>query len=396
MRPAAMPGDEAERLAALHRLQILDTEAEAALDDLVVLASELCDAPIALVSLIDAERQWFKAKIGIDGTETPRELAFCSHAILEKDIFVVRDALEDDRFADNPYVTGDPKVRFYAGAPLRLPDGHAIGTLCIIDRVPRTLTAKTRGVLEALQRQAEAHLAVRVQQRALVEANAELSRTQRSKDALVQFIVHDMKNALTSVIYNAQALSDGSCTPDTAREIGLDIEGASNTLKRLVFDIMDVGRAELGGSLVVTKTDVVLDELLTEVAKGFASRLADARVSIRVGTTGHTVHADASLLKRVLENFVDNAIRYSPPGSEILLTAEQSGRETIFRVSDCGPGIPPEMRDEVFALYTQAAPGQNGTRGIGLAFCRLAVLAHDGRIWVEPNQGAGTSFCAAI
>jgi len=133
----AEPDDEAARVAALRRLEILDTAPERAFDDLVLVAKALFGVPIALISLIDADRQWFKANIGLPASQTPRNVSFCGHAIMRDDALVVPDATEDPRFHDNPLVTGGPNIRFYAGQPLRLPDGFTIGTLCVIDTAIR-------------------------------------------------------------------------------------------------------------------------------------------------------------------------------------------------------------------------------------------------------------------
>lgn len=175
--------DEVARLAALRQYRILDTEPERAFDDLVLLASHICQTPIALISLIDADRQWFKARTGIDATETPRAVSFCTHAIGHHDLFIVPDARDDERFRDNPLVTGGPFVRFYAGAPLMTPDGHALGTICVIDSVPRTLTSDQREALDALRRQVQAQLELR---RNLYELRAALAARDHAEADVVK------------------------------------------------------------------------------------------------------------------------------------------------------------------------------------------------------------------
>ena len=152
---------EEDRVTALRNMQILDTDAEPAFDDLTLLASHICETPMAAITFVDTDRQWFKARVGIPVSQTPRSVAFCSHAIGKDGIFVVGDAEKDAAFRDNPHVTGDPHIRFYAGAPLLSREGHALGTLCVIDSRPRTLTSDQLNALDALRRQVEAQLELR-------------------------------------------------------------------------------------------------------------------------------------------------------------------------------------------------------------------------------------------
>jgi len=164
-----VPPSEKERLRTLGLYRVLDTMSEKAFDDLVRLASQIAGTPISVVSLVDEARQWFKAKVGLDATETPRDVAFCAHAILHKGIFIVEDATKDDRFADNPLVTSDPSIRFYAGAPLVMANGQALGTICVIDRTPRRLTETQLDALRVLRDTVVVQLELR---RAVSDLNA--------------------------------------------------------------------------------------------------------------------------------------------------------------------------------------------------------------------------------
>lgn len=170
MKPAAIPDNESDRLKALSEYRILGTRPEESYDDITRMASLVCQTPIALLSLVDVDRQWFKSKVGVDATETPRDWSFCAHAIHAPEPLVVRDALWDERFHDNPLVCGDPKIRFYAGFPLSNMGGQRIGTLCVIDREPGELSAVQVEVMEALARQVMAFLELRKRSIRLMQA----------------------------------------------------------------------------------------------------------------------------------------------------------------------------------------------------------------------------------
>jgi PAS domain S-box-containing protein len=186
---APLPPDESQRLESLRRYAILDTPPEAPFEDLTLLAAQTCQTPIALVSLVDETRQWFKSRVGLDATETSRDLAFCAHAILNRDdVLEVRDARLDPRFADNPLVTADPNIRFYAGAPLVARDGHVLGTLCVIDRAPRMLSQTQKQALQALSR----HVVT------LLELRRTIAERERLEERL-RLVVESSPNALVTV-----------------------------------------------------------------------------------------------------------------------------------------------------------------------------------------------------
>jgi len=161
MQSASIPENEAARLETLRQYQVLDTDSEDVFDDLTRLAAYVCDTPTALISLIDVNRQWFKARVGIQARETPRDISFCGHAIMHRGCFIIEDASVDERFVDNPLVINEPFVRFYAGMPLLSPEGFAIGTLCVMDRKPRHLDAKQFKALEMLSNQVMSQLELR-------------------------------------------------------------------------------------------------------------------------------------------------------------------------------------------------------------------------------------------
>jgi GAF domain-containing protein len=167
---------EKKRLKVLWQYELLDTVPEALFDDLTELAARICEAPIALISLVDEKRQWFKSKVGTNVNETSRDISFCAHAIKQSDLFIVPDATKDERFANNPLVTSDPKIRFYAGAPLITPDGYALGTLCIIDKVPRELRPDQKQALGILARHVVSQLELRRRSRELADVRRETAQ----------------------------------------------------------------------------------------------------------------------------------------------------------------------------------------------------------------------------
>lgn len=200
MKIAPLPNDEQARLATLKKYDILDTEPDAALDAMVQLASYICQTPIAAISLIDEKRQWFKAITGLDVTETPRDIAFCAHAILQNETMIVPDALQDERFFDNPLVTSDPDIRFYAGVPLATTQGQHLGTLCVIDRIPRELSSAQLNAINILAKNIMSHLDLRHSHKQAREHINDLQISSMIFDSASEAIlVTDANNTIVSV-----------------------------------------------------------------------------------------------------------------------------------------------------------------------------------------------------
>ena len=211
MTPAAPTSNERERLAALERHEVLDTAPEAEFDDLTSLAAQICGTPIALISLVDAHRQWFKSKVGFDAAETSRDVSFCGHAIHGRHVMEVPDALGDFIFHDNPLVTGEPEIRFYAGMPLATSDGQNLGTLCVMDRVPRQLTTAQREALGRLGRQVMNQMELRLTNRRLAAANQELQELEERSRLVVEaapnaMVMVDDQGRMTLVNFHTERL----------------------------------------------------------------------------------------------------------------------------------------------------------------------------------------------
>ena len=230
-----VPADERERLASLRQYKILDTDPEQSFDDLTQLAAYVCGTPIALISLIDSDRQWFKSRYGLDASETPRSMAFCAHAIMGRELFVVEDATKDDRFRENPFVTALEGIRFYAGAPFCSSDGHALGTLCVVDRQPRVLSVEQREALKALGREVERQLEFRANLLELKAALAERDTLESEREGLVKELEESLANVkrLGGLLPQSKACKFTLTIPAKTSAITPVVDGVLETVRQM-------------------------------------------------------------------------------------------------------------------------------------------------------------------
>lgn len=390
MIAAPVPNTEAARLAALHQLKILDTDPEPELDDLTSMVAFVCGTPMAVVSLVDRDRQWFKSRYGVNEVETPREISFCQHAILQRGLFVVPDATLDERFRDSPLVTDGPRIRFYAGAPLLDDDGHALGTLCTMDRVPRELSRQQREALLTLARQASAHLRLR-------KAYDNLRKLEELRDSLTHMIVHDLRQPLQSLIGGLETLPLlGGLNEEQQEFLELSTEGGQ-TLLEMINDLLDIGKME-SGTLVLERSPVdpraKAERAMRQVRHLATEKQLDLRCEVAEG--GPLVPADRDKLRRVLVNLLGNAIKFTPRGGSVTVAGRPDPLHGYrFSVADTGEGIPADAYERIFEKFGQVQnrkAGRTMSTGLGLTFCKMVVEAHGGRIWVESRLGQGSTF----
>lgn len=393
MISAPLPENEATRQQCLDELRILDTLAEQAYDDLTFLAAQICQTPIALVSLIDRDRQWFKSHHGLDANETPRELAFCAHAILGDHSLVVEDALNDERFHDNPLVTGEPNVKFYAGAPLILRDNIRVGTLCVIDDHARPLSNLQRQALEALARQVVSQLELRLQLQAL-------TRLDHTKDEFISMVNHELRTPLTS-INGSLSLIRNQVTGEIPAQAMHLIDVAYRNGERLlniVNDILDVSKLEAG------KMEMQMGEIEVQA---FLQKAMDlnrpycetygCKLELRPidSNSPARINGDENRLLQVMNNLISNAAKFTHASDTIEISFLQKGNHVHVGVTDHGPGIPQENQKDLFTKFKQVSKDSNakapGT-GLGLNICKLIVEQHGGTIACESELGKHTTF----
>jgi signal transduction histidine kinase len=395
MRTAPRPGNEESRLQKLRSYDILDTPPEEPFERITRIVAETMGAPIAAVSLIDRDRMWMKSRRGLDIAEMPRDLAFCAHAILSDQVFVVEDATRDLRFSANPLVTGDPALRFYAGAPLRTPDGFNLGTLCVIDRRPRTLAPNHRQLLEDLARLTVDEMELRIALQTAMKEAAEQTKLMMVKDEFVSVVTHELRTPLTSIRGALGMLNAGvlGALPEKATQAVTIAHRNAIILSQLVDDILDMQKLQ-AGQLAFSFEPVETGPVLTETCEDLRGFATDRQVAIDTAIEASAViTCDPRRLRQALGNLLSNAIKFSPAGATVRARLSRTRDTVRYTISDSGSGIPDDFRPHIFQKFSQAqgASRPKGT-GLGLAITKAIVDALDGTIDFESAPKKGTTF----
>ncbi len=397
MKPAAIPDNEEQRIHRLNELGILDTLEEQAYDDLTQLAAKICDTPIALVSLVDTDRQWFKSHHGLDAHETPRDIAFCAHAILDDHVFVVEDSSKDERFHDNPLATGHPDVKFYAGAPLIMSDNLRLGTLCVIANEPRTISDTQKAALEALARQTISQMELRLKVK-------ELQSLDNAKDEFISMVSHELRTPLTSITGSLSLLSNNKVGPLSSKQQNMVAIAARNSdrLLCIVNDILDHAKMEAGKFEISRKPHKVFDllEKALELNQPYCEKCnCEIILKFNDADKDRIIECDENRLLQVLSNLISNAAKVSSNKDIIELSLVIDSDKARFEVTDHGPGISKEQQKHLFQRFKQIETSGNqkmpGT-GLGLRISKHIVELHDGQIDFESLPGDYTKFYFTI
>ncbi len=379
-------------MQALAAYAILDTLPEKEYDDIAQLASEICDTPVGLVTVIEKDRQWFKAHYGTDYEETPRDLAFCIHNMEKQgQVMVVNDLRNDDRFKDNPLVNDDPHVIFYAGVPLVDADGFALGSLCVIDHEPKKLSDNQVRALKTL-----GHLVIQLLE--LRKSKLELQRTydvlERRNQELDQYAYvasHDLQEPLRTIHDFSEILEEEAAPEmnDEHRRFLGYIRSSAHRMRLMIQHLLRHSR--LGRELVLEPVD--LNEVIKDLREDLTSLFTDNEASLLVGPLPVIV-ASRNYAQEILQNLLTNAIKYRRPevAPVIEITAHELPDMWEIAVADNGIGMEEKHFSRVFELFQRLHTHDNieGT-GIGLAQCKKIVELYGGRIWLESTLGQGTT-----
>ncbi len=385
--------NEEERLAKLLSYHILDTIPEQQFDDIAELAAHICGSKISLISLVDKHRQWFKAKVGLDAEQTPRDVAFCAHAIHEPELFYIPDATKDQRFFDNPLVTGQPNVLFYAGAPLCTPDGYRVGTLCVIDDHPRELSSEQKESLMRLSRQVSNNLELRLHIREIEESGLLLEAKNEELQQFAYRTSHDLRSPITS----SKRLADYLIEDLEASNYGEALRGAQKVkglmanLEELVGDIVSLVQADVSMNDV---EPIDLTELLNDARQRLEFLAVESECEIRVENAClSNVPIERGRISQIVDNLISNGIKYrdvNKADSYVDVKVSNSASTLKIAVEDNGIGIRSEFLEDMFKMFKRDNSEVSGS-GLGLAIVKKHVEHMQGSIEYSSSK-QGTRF----
>jgi len=393
---------EARRLLELQRYGILDTKEDARFDGLTALAAHVAGTPMALITLVDAERQWPKSSVGMGAAPGARNLAFCSHVVANGAAVVVHDALDDARFAEHPLVVAGPQLRFYAGFPLTVDDGLVLGALCVLDTVPREPSAEQ---LRCLQLLAEQTVALLRHHRASIELQRHVSAAEdasRAKSDFLAHMSHEIRTPMTAIMGMSELLLR-SALPAKERKYAETVLSASEQLLGLVDDVLDVAKLQ-AGRVELVPAPFTFAAVVRSVEGAMLARTADSPVKLEcriADSAQRLLVGDAARLRQVLYNLVDNAFKFTTRGKVSVSIFHLGEDDYQIEISDTGVGIRQERLSDIFDTFTQADSStsrRHGGTGLGLTICKALVELMGGRIWAEsaPNHGSIFRFTARL
>lgn len=396
-QPPVLHGEPA-RLAALNGYDILDTLPEPEFDDIAKIASQLCQTPISLISLIDTDRQWFKANNGLKVNETTRNIAFCAHTINStENMMVVNDSRKDSRFADNPLVTNYPKVIFYAGVKLVDDDGQSLGTLCVIDHQPRVLDQRQLDALQALSHQVVKLFELRKKNKQLNLFQTEINNRNEELEKFAYVVSHDIKSPLTNIHNLAEILKQdhGSALNPQGHQLVDYIVKSSIQVRDLVDGIIAFYTGDATSK--IRKTSVDFTTFLQEIIS-----LLDPvkEFQITYPTNGPIIRVNEIALRQIFLNLISNAIKYNTKDQvEIDLSYTEDTKCFYFSVKDNGDGIEERHRLKVFQPMTTLGKMDRFKKkgsGIGLSTVKKLIENMEGTISISSEVGVGSTFDFSI
>jgi K+-sensing histidine kinase KdpD len=381
-----IPDNENERIKALQDLNILDTLEEDAYDQLTLIASQICDVPIALVSLIDNDRQWFKSHHGLDVRETPKDIAFCAHAINKpEEILMVEDATKDERFHDNPLSTKAPNVVFYAGAPLNTSEGFCLGTLCVIGNKPKKLSNTQQTALKALANQVVAQFELRRKNLILIEKIKIVEQLNHDIDAFSYRLSHDMQTPMRGILSIIEFLKK-----DDADEISISLGEKIDQIK----DRAKYGLALVQGTVEyarVSKANLVFSEFKLEDTANFVfANLANTdNVKLELMNCEQIVITSKHAIQVVFQNLMTNSLKFNDKDTCIISISSKIENNRLFiDYKDNGPGINIKYANKIFEIFETLNPKLENSTGIGLAALKTVLNKLSGHIRLMHSEVA--------